>query len=75
MLTKSLISAVLLSTALVSSGRQDLRQIQVAPTAPPSDESTMTAVDPGEELREEFHQTYNLSPTGRVSLDYINGGV
>jgi DUF4097 and DUF4098 domain-containing protein YvlB len=26
-------------------------------------------------LREEFHQTYNLSPTGRVSLENINGGV
>jgi hypothetical protein len=28
----------------------------------------------GEELREE-HQTYNLSPIGRVSLENINGGV
>ncbi|MBA3322837.1 MAG: hypothetical protein H0T45_15510, partial [Pyrinomonadaceae bacterium] len=29
----------------------------------------------GEELREEFHQTYPLSPGGRVSLANINGAV
>src|SRR5919112_1357798 len=80
MLTKSLIGAVLLSTALVSNGRQELRQIQVAPPpAPPAVEPAAAveppAVEPGEELREEFHQTYNLSPTGRVGLENINGGV
>src|SRR5215213_5689666 len=80
MLTKSLIGAVLLSTALASNGRQDLRQIQVAPP-PPATQAVEPAaveppaVEPGEELREEFHQTYNLSPTGRVSLENINGGV
>src|SRR5205085_12113963 len=30
--------------------------------------------EPNEELREEFHQTYPLSPTGRISLENINGG-
>ena len=71
MLTKSLIGAVLLSTTLIN-GRQDLRQIPVAP--PPPAEASAPAVETGEELREEFHQTYNLSPTGRVSLENINGG-
>jgi DUF4097 and DUF4098 domain-containing protein YvlB len=33
------------------------------------------AGDSGEEFREEFHQTYPLSPTGRVGLENINGGV
>ncbi|HJU53044.1 MAG TPA: hypothetical protein VJ715_00670, partial [Pyrinomonadaceae bacterium] len=28
-----------------------------------------------EMLREEFHQTYPLSPGGRVSLENINGSV
>ena len=76
MLTKSLIGAVLLSTALAGNGRQDLRQIQV-PAPPPAPQAVEPAaeVEPGEELREEFHQTYNLSPTGRVSLENINGGV
>ena len=68
---KSLISAVLLTGALTSNGsRQELRQI---PVNPPAVESG--AAEPGEELREEFHQTYALSPTGRVSLENINGGV
>ncbi len=76
MLTKSLIGAVLLSTALASNGRQDLRQVQVAPPPPePAAVEPVVVVEPGEELREEFHQTYNLLPTGRVSLENINGGV
>src|SRR5262245_2580567 len=29
----------------------------------------------GDELTEEFHQTYQLSPTGRVSIANINGDV
>src|SRR5215510_10263520 len=72
MLTKSLIGAVLLSVTMVSDGRQDLRQV---PSVPTTADSTGSAGDGGEELREEFHQTYNLSPTGRVSLENINGGV
>jgi DUF4097 and DUF4098 domain-containing protein YvlB len=78
MLMKSLIGAVLLTTSLVSNGnnanndRQEMRQV---PAAPPAVESEVLAGEPGEELREEFHQTYNLSSTGRVSLENINGGV
>src|SRR5205823_15072135 len=29
----------------------------------------------GEEVREEFHQTYPLAADGRVSLENVNGGV
>jgi DUF4097 and DUF4098 domain-containing protein YvlB len=80
MLTKPLISAVLLSVALASngagpaaaSGRQDLRPV---PAVPNTADATTAVGDTGEELREEFHQTYNLSPSGRVSLENINGGV
>jgi len=37
----------------------------------------VTEMEPqkGEEVREEFHQSYPLSPNGRVSLENINGGV
>lgn len=81
MLTKTLISAVLLIIALASngtgpasaSGRQELRPIQAA--GPSTTETTTAPGDNGEEQREEFHQTYPLSPTGRVSLENINGGV
>src|SRR5829696_7465720 len=81
MLRKSLISIVLLIIALASNGaepaaastlgRQDLRPVPSVPAG----EATTAVGEPGEELREEFHQTYPLSPTGRISLENINGGV
>src|ERR1044071_2935665 len=77
MLMKSLIGALVLSATLASNGHQDPRQIPVTPPppAPPEVETALSVGEGGEELREEFHQTYNLSPTGRVSLENINGGV
>src|SRR5215210_3740228 len=85
MLTKTLITTVLLVIALASNGtvpagatgvitdvisRQELRPVPSAPATDP----TGSVGETGEELREEFHQTYSLSPTGRVSLENINGG-
>jgi DUF4097 and DUF4098 domain-containing protein YvlB len=82
MLIKTLISAVLLSVALASNGagpavasgvgRQDLRPV---PSVPTTADSLASVGETGEELREEFHQTYPISPTGRISLENINGGV
>jgi len=82
MLMKTLISAVLMCVALASNGagpaaasviwRQDNRPV---PSVPTTTDSTASAGEPAEELREEFHQTYPLSATGRVSLENINGGV
>ena len=37
--------------------------------------SGVASTEPAQEFREEFHQTYPLSATGRVSLENINGGV
>ena len=79
MLTKTLISAVLLIIAVASngagpvaaSGRQDIRPVPSATETA----ATNTGGEPGEELREEFHQTYPISATGRVSLENLNGGV
>ena len=81
MLRKSLISVVLLIIALVTSGagpaaasilvRQDLRPVPSAPAVDP----TASLGENTQELREEFHQTYPLSSTGRISLENINGGV
>ena len=85
MIRKSLISVVLLIIALATNGPapaaaiglgyqdrgQDLRPVPSVPVVDPT-----TAVgETGEELREEFHQTYPLSPTGRIGLENINGGV
>jgi DUF4097 and DUF4098 domain-containing protein YvlB len=82
MLTKALITAVLIVVALASNGArpaaalnlvtQDLRPVPLAPSG--VDKSGVPA-DSGEEFREEFHQTYPLSATGRVGLENINGGV
>ena len=74
MLMKTLSTAIVLTVALVSSGtgRQDLRPI---PSVPATTDSTACAGEPTQELREEFHQTYPLSDTGRVRLENINGGV
>jgi DUF4097 and DUF4098 domain-containing protein YvlB len=82
MLIKTLITAVLLIVALASNGagpaaahglaRQDPGLI---PSPPTTDPSGCVVAQPGQELREEFHQTYPLSATGRVSLQNINGGV
>ena len=78
MLRKSLISVALLIIAMVSNGAgpaiasvQDLRPV---PSVPSTDATTAVG-ETGDELREEFHQTYPLSPTGRISLENINGGV
>src|ERR1044072_6949810 len=80
MIRKSLISVVLLTIALATNGvgpaanAQELRPVPCVPGA----DSTSAVAEPGEtgdELREEFHQTYPLSPTGRISLENINGGV
>ncbi|HYV81906.1 MAG TPA: DUF4097 family beta strand repeat-containing protein [Pyrinomonadaceae bacterium] len=85
MITNSLISVVLLIAALATNGAgpaatsglnsQDRRPV---PSVPATDSTTAVIIvtgDTGEELREEFHQTYPLSPTGRISLENINGGV
>jgi DUF4097 and DUF4098 domain-containing protein YvlB len=82
MLIKTLITAVLLIVALASNGagpaaahglaRQDPGMI---PAQPSNDPAGCVVAQPGQELREEFHQTYPLSATGRVILENINGGV
>lgn len=83
MLMKPLISAVLLSVALTSNGsnlfavngRQELQRVPSGPAAPESGSAVCDPGQPGEEVREEFHQTYALSANGRVSLENINGDV
>jgi hypothetical protein len=84
MIRKSLISVVLLTFALATNGAGPaaasalgIQERRPVPSVPAAD-STNAVAEPGEtgdELREEFHQTYPLSPTGRISLENINGGV
>lgn len=82
MFKRALITAVLIGAALVANGttsvaalsfiRQELRPI---PSVPSTVDMSAVPGDSGEEFKEEFHQTYPLSPTGRVGLENINGGV
>ena len=81
MLKKALITAVLIMTALATNSArsavalnfiaQDLRPV---PAEPRGTDLSAVPGDSGEEFREEFHQTYPLSATGRVGLENINGG-
>src|SRR6185436_12108726 len=84
MFMKTLISAIVLTGALVSNGagpatatgfaRQD-PGLTTTSTPATSDSPRCPACEPTQDLREEFHQTYGLSATGRVSLENLNGGV
>ena len=41
----------------------------------PAVPATEAVLEPGEDVRDEFHQTYPLAPNGRVSVENINGAV
>ena len=82
MVKKLLITAVLLTVALVTNGTtaavvsgqsagtpQELRPV---PNVPAGAEALGGEPD---QITEEFHQTYPLSATGRVNLANINGGL
>jgi DUF4097 and DUF4098 domain-containing protein YvlB len=83
MVKKLLITAILLTVALVTNGTivavatgqigsapQDVRPVPAVPAG-----AEAMGGEPGEQVTEEFHQTYPLSATGRVNLANINGGV
>jgi len=81
MFTKALITTSLLIAALASNGALpgsasfQKQQMRTLPLEPSSADCALVGGDSGEEFKEEFHQTYPLSLTGRVSLENINGGV
>jgi len=84
MLTKALITSVVAIMALLNTGNRPAAAIGVCPDCPqdmrptPSVVGSAPSIDyaaEGDEFREEFHQTYPLSGTGRVSLENINGSV
>jgi DUF4097 and DUF4098 domain-containing protein YvlB len=85
MLKKSLITTVILLLAMVGTGSglaavtvflgQDVRPVPAVPATENCTAVPAQPAQPTQELREEFHQTYPLSATGRVSLENINGGV
>lgn len=86
MFKKLFIAVVLLTIALVTygataaiatgqDGLQQTGQQEIRPLPQvPNTEST-GGEQPGQQVTEEFHQTYPLAATGRVNLGNINGGV
>jgi DUF4097 and DUF4098 domain-containing protein YvlB len=88
MVKKLLITAVLLTVAMVTNGTtaavatnqspgtpQDARPVPNVPTGAEATGGEAISGESGEQVTEEFHQTYPLSATGRVNLANINGGV
>jgi DUF4097 and DUF4098 domain-containing protein YvlB len=80
MLNKLLIAAIILTIALASNGSSVATAQNPTPQVWRPSPTIIVEVEPGagepgEQVTEEFHQTYPLSATGRVSLGNINGGV
>jgi hypothetical protein len=82
MLKKALITSILATFVLSSNGAGPVSAVggwpqvnRPVPAVPVITDNGILPADNGEELREEFHQTYPLSATGRVSVENLNGGV
>ncbi|MGH9908620.1 MAG: hypothetical protein ACRD8U_23930, partial [Pyrinomonadaceae bacterium] len=75
MLKTSLIVFVIVAAALLttSSGSASIPQVGAGRTA--EVESSAIGEQPGDEVREEFQQSYPLSANGRVGLENLNGNV
>ena len=73
---RTLITTLILIIALATlSGSHKSGAQGAALNAGPVDDFLSLQKISGDEVREEFHQTYPLSANGRVSIENINGGV
>ena len=66
------------ATAVIATGQDGLQQTapqEVRPLPQVPNVESAGGEQPGQQVTEEFHQTYPLSATGRVNLQNINGGV
>lgn len=74
MLTKTLITAVVTIAALFSASSGSASRGNLHLFANSSANNYQASPDPGE-VRQEFHQNYPFSATGRVSVENLNGEV
>ena len=74
MLTKTLITALVTIAALLSASSGSASRENLHSFASASVNGYQALPDPGE-VRQEFHQNYPFSATGRVSVENINGEV
>lgn len=66
------------ATAVIATGQDGLQQTapqEVRPLPQVPNAESAGGEQPGQQVTEEFHQTYPLAATGRVNLGNINGGV
>lgn len=83
MLNKALIASITMAAALLSSGNWPaasslaarVDQLTELQNFLPQTSTTPEVEPQRDEVREEFHQNYPLSPNGRVNLENINGNV
>src|SRR5882672_10116253 len=68
-----LITISLLAVALLTISGRQIASVQAGDGPGPLGDPTEP--QKADEVREEFHQSYGLSPNGRVSLENINGSV
>ena len=75
---RSILAILILAAALLSVGsdRERIARADGARSLPVDNRAgTVDDTQTSQELTEEFHQTYPLNATGRVSIENINGGV
>jgi DUF4097 and DUF4098 domain-containing protein YvlB len=74
---RSILSILILAVTLLTVGSVREKVAADGTRNLPADSRVAVSDDPqtGQELTEEFHQTYPLNATGRVSIENINGGV
>jgi DUF4097 and DUF4098 domain-containing protein YvlB len=75
---RSILSILIMAAALLTVGNNRERVARADGTRSlPADNRVVVSDDPqtSQELTEEFHQSYPLNATGRVSIENINGGV
>jgi DUF4097 and DUF4098 domain-containing protein YvlB len=71
----ALLTAILLAVAALAVNETRFEPAHAAAATVPSSSADAVQKAKGDELTEEFHQTYPLSPTGRVGVSNINGDV
>jgi len=78
MLKMGLITVMVLTATILGGSSEGVSMVQLGAFRNEEVESarvSRVSDEQGDELREEFHQTYPLSPNGRVSIENLNGSV
>ncbi len=75
MLKMGPLTVMVLAATILGASSKGISMVQLGATRNEEVENARVSEEQGDEVREEFHQTYPLSPNGRVSLENLNGSV